>query len=306
MGRSARAPAPKPLSDQVVFLTGAAGGVGAEVAHRLHRKGTRLLLVDLDMVRLNELAASLGEDRVMTAVADVRDLGALQSAADRAVERFGGIDTVVANAGILSYGSVRQVDPLAFKRVLDVNVLGVFHTVRAALPSLIDRRGYILVVSSLAAYGGAPGLASYSASKAGVEHFANTLRLELAYLGVDVGSAHMALIDTPLLRDAKADLATFREMLTMQGPGNTVTSVQDCGKAFVSGIEARKHRVNCPRWVGLARWLRPLLATPIGERSMSKSARELLPGLDAEVAALGRSMGARSDLLTSAPEHPQG
>jgi NAD(P)-dependent dehydrogenase (short-subunit alcohol dehydrogenase family) len=91
----------------------------------------------------------------------------MERAVAEGVERFGGIDVVVANAGIASYGSVRAVDPAAFKRVLDINMLGVFHTVRAALPSLVERRGYVLVVSSLAAFAASPGLASYNASKAG-------------------------------------------------------------------------------------------------------------------------------------------
>jgi NAD(P)-dependent dehydrogenase (short-subunit alcohol dehydrogenase family) len=285
------------VDGKVVFITGAAGGVGTEVARRLHGKGAKLVLTDLDEMRLKELGAQLGDDRVLTVVADVRDLAALQAVVDQAIERFGGIDSVVANAGLVSYGSVLHVDPQAFKRVIDVNVLGVFHTVRAALPSVIDRRGYILIVSSLAAYGAAPGMASYSTSKAGIEHFANTLRVEVAHLGVDVGSAHMSLLDTPLFRDAKSDLATFREMLAVGGPGNTVTSVHKCGKAFVKGIEGRKRRINCPRWVGLVRWLRPLLATPVGERQMVKSSQDLLPRMDAEVAALGRHMSARTDAL---------
>ena len=113
---------------------------------------------------------------------------------------------MVANAGIASYGSVLQVDPEAFKRVLDVNLLGVFHTVRATLPALIDRRGYVLIVSSLAAFAAAPGMAPYDMSKAGNEHLANALRLEVGHLGVSVGSAHMSWIDTALVRDTKADL----------------------------------------------------------------------------------------------------
>ena len=90
---------------------------------------------------------------------------------------------VVANAGIASYGSVLAVDPATFKRVIDINLLGVFHTVRAALPSVIENKGYVLVVSSMAAFGAMAGLASYNASKAGVEHFANALRLEVKHLG---------------------------------------------------------------------------------------------------------------------------
>lgn len=144
------------LQGKVVFITGAARGIGAEVARRLHNKGAKLVLTDLSKSELAVMGAELGgDDRLLTVVADVRDLPAMQAAAETAVERFGGIDVVVANAGIASYGSVLKVDPQAFRRVLDVNLLGNFHTVRATLPALIDRRGYVLIVSSLAAFAGA-------------------------------------------------------------------------------------------------------------------------------------------------------
>lgn len=289
------------MNGKVVFITGGARGVGAEVARRLHAKGAKLVLTDLDKAPLDELADALGGDRVATAVADVRDLAAMQAAAALAVTRFGGIDVVVANAGIGSFGSIVNVDPEAFKRVLDVNVLGVFHTVRAALPALIERRGYVLVVSSLAAYAAAPGLASYNASKAGVEHFANALRLEVAHLGVDVGSAHMSWIDTPLVQEAKADLPSFRELLSrLPGPLKNTTTVEACGKAFVAGIEGRKRGVFCPGWVGLARWFKPVIGSPLGERETLKLTPELLPRMDAEAAALGRHFSARTEAL----EHP--
>jgi len=195
------------VNGKVALITGGANGIGAEVARRLHAKGAKLVLTDLDEVQLKDVATRLGENRVLTVVADVRELSAMQAAADKAIERFGGIDIVMANAGIATYGSVLHVDPEAFKTLIDVNVLGVFHTVRAALPSVIDRRGYVLIVSSGAAYLALPGMAPYNASKAGVEHLANALRLEVAHLGVDVGSAHMSWVDTPLVSDAKSDLS---------------------------------------------------------------------------------------------------
>lgn len=287
------------VNGKIVFITGGARGVGEEVARRLRSKGAKLVLTDLDAAPLTALAAELGGDEhVLTAVADVRDLPAMQQAADAAVERFGRIDIVMANAGIASFGSVMQVDPEAFKRVVDVNVVGVFNTVRATLPAIIESRGYVLVVSSLAAFTSAPGLAAYHASKAGAEYFANTLRLEVAHLGVDVGSAHMSWIDTPMVQDAKSDLATFREMLTrMPGPLKRTTTVTECGAAFVKGIEGRKSRIYCPEWVGLFRWIRPLVATPLGERDIRKFTPGLLPRLDAEASALGRSTGARTEAL---------
>ncbi|OBA71285.1 short-chain dehydrogenase [Mycobacterium sp. 1554424.7] len=281
------------LHGKVVFITGGARGIGAEVARRLRNKGARLVLTDLDKAELAAVAAELGEERVLTAVADVRDLPAMQAAADKAVERFGGIDVVVANAGIISYGSLLQVDPEAFKRLLDVNVLGVFHTVRATLPAVIDRRGYVLIVSSLAAYAAAPGLAPYNASKAGVEILANALRLEVGHRAVGVGSAHMSWIDTALIRDTKADMSAFREMLArFPWPLNKTTTVGECADAFVKGIEARADRIYCPRWVGLFRWIKPVLSTPVGELPIRKLTAELLPRIDAEVAALGRSTSA--------------
>lgn len=285
--------------DKVVFITGGARGIGAEVARRLHNKGAKLVLTDLGEAELGTIAAELaGDDRLLTVVADVRDLPAMRAAADQAVEKFGGIDIVIANAGIASYGSVLQVDPDAFKRVLDVNVLGVFHTVRATLPAVIERRGYVLIVSSLAAYAALPGFAPYNATKAGVEMFANALRLEAARHGVSVGSAHMSWIDTPLVRDAKADVPAFNKLVAkLPWPLNQTTSVNKCAAAFVKGIEGRKSRVYCPGWVGLVRWLKPVLSMPIGELPIRNTAAELVPQLDAEVAALGRSTSAYNQAL---------
>lgn len=285
----------KSVRGNVVLITGGANGIGAEVARRVHAKGAKLILTDVDETLLKEVAARLGEDRVLTVVADVRDLGEMQSATDKGIDRFGGIDIVVANAGIGVFGSVLNVDPAAFKTLLDINALGVFHTVRAALPSVIERRGYVLVVSSLAAYTPVPGSASYSLAKAGVEHFANALRLEVAHHGVDVGSAHMSWIDTPLVRESKADLSSFRDMIaSLPGPLSETTSVEKCGEAFVEGIEGRKRQINCPGWVGLFRWLRPVLTLPFGQAQFVKDLPQRLAQMDAESATLGRSMSART------------
>jgi NAD(P)-dependent dehydrogenase (short-subunit alcohol dehydrogenase family) len=285
------------LRDKTVLITGGALGIGAETARRLHDQGAKLVLVDLDQAALEKTAGELGPD-VVHVVGDVRELADMERAVAEGVERFGGIDVVVANAGIASYGSVRAVDPAAFKRVLDINVLGVFHTVRAALPTLVERRGYVLVVSSLAAFAASPGLASYNASKAGAEQFANALRLELKHEGVDVGVAHMSWIDTPLVRDAKDDLPSFRKMMASAPyPINKTTSVEACAKAFVAGIEGRKRTVFVPGWVGAAKRLRNLINSPIGERDTLKHTRKLLPLMDEEVRRLGRSTSSRNVTL---------
>jgi NAD(P)-dependent dehydrogenase (short-subunit alcohol dehydrogenase family) len=135
-------------------------------------------------------------------------------------------------------------------------------------------------------------------SKAGNEHLANALRLEVGHLDVGVGSAHMSWIDTAMFRDSKADLPSYGQMLAkLPWPLNQTTSVDKCADAFVKGIEDRADRVYCPRWVGLFRWLKPVLSTRVGELPIRKSTPELVPQMDAEVAALGRSTSAYTEEL---------
>jgi NAD(P)-dependent dehydrogenase (short-subunit alcohol dehydrogenase family) len=283
------------LKNKVVLITGGARGIGAATARAVAAKGGKLVLTDVDQAPLDELAAELGPDTALAVLADVTDLASMKEAVAAGVARFGGIDVVMANAGIASYGSVQGVDPATFRRVIDINVNGVFHTVRAALPSVIERKGYVLVVSSLAAFAAAPGLAAYNASKAGAEHFANALRLELHHQGVAVGVAHMSWIDTPLVQDAKRDLKAFEEMISkLPGPLSKTTSVEACVSAFVAGIEKRKRRIFVPGWVGLIRRQRNLLASPLGERTTLTHVPRLLPMMDEEVRQLGRSTSARN------------
>jgi NAD(P)-dependent dehydrogenase (short-subunit alcohol dehydrogenase family) len=133
-------------------------------------------------------------------------------------------------------------------------------------------------------------------SKAGNEHMANALRMEVAHLGVGVGTAHMSWVDTAMVRDTKADLPAFAELLSrLPWPLNKTTSVNKCAAAFVAGIEGRKSHVYCPGWVAAFRWLKPVLSTRLGEASTLKTAAEVLPKMDAQVAALGRFSSAYNE-----------
>jgi NAD(P)-dependent dehydrogenase (short-subunit alcohol dehydrogenase family) len=266
------------------------------------RKGAKVVLVDLDAEPLRALEDELGRDNAAAVIADVCDLDEMHAAVDHGLQRFGRLDVVMANAGIASYGSLLATDPDAFRRVIDVNVIGVFHTIRAALPHVIERKGYVLIVSSLAAYAGAPGLVAYATSKAGVEHMANALRPEVAHHGVMVGSAHMSWIDTPLVQDAKKDLSAFQIMLDkLPGPLGRTTTVEKCADAFVRGIEKRAIRVSVPRWVNAIRWLKPALSTAVAGRQTARDAAEVVPLMDREVAAMGRSLSERTAALEKSP-----
>jgi NAD(P)-dependent dehydrogenase (short-subunit alcohol dehydrogenase family) len=281
--------------DQVILITGGARGIGAETAKALAARGARVVLTDLDRAALDETVAAIGAENALGVVADVCDLAAMEAAVAAAVERFGRLDTAIANAGIASYGSVLHTDPAVFRRVMDINVLGVFHTARAALPALIESKGYLLVVSSLAAFAAAPGLSAYNASKAGAEHFANAVRLEVAHQGVTVGCAPMSWIDTPLVQAAKADLPAFQELLTkLPYPLGKTTDVESCVKAFVKGVEKRQRHVYCPGWVRGIGLNRNVVNSAAGAIPVLRHVPRLLPQMDAQVAALGRATSARN------------
>jgi NAD(P)-dependent dehydrogenase (short-subunit alcohol dehydrogenase family) len=273
------------LEQRVILVTGAARGIGEHTARRAAARGARLSLVGLEPDRLEKLAAELGEPHVWYE-ADVTDQAALDRAVAGTVDQLGGIDAVVANAGVANRGTVATGPVSALARTIEVNLLGVVRTVSATLPHVVARRGYYLLVSSAAAFTAAPGMAAYCAAKAGVEQFGNALRLEVAHCGVGVGVAHPSWVDTDLVRNAVTDLASFRRTLRrLPWPLGTMTPVGDCAESFVDAIVRRRRRVFVPRGVALVHTLRTLVLGPVGEAAMRRHARRAVPELEAETRA---------------------
>jgi len=257
---------------KTVFITGAARGLGAETARRVAARGANVALVGLEPEELARVAAQCGSNAAWFEC-DVTDTDALARAVDGAVERFGGIDVVMANAGIAPGGMVRSTDPVAFERTIEINLLGVWRTVRATLPQVIDRRGYVLVIASLAAAVHGPGMAAYSASKAGAEAFGDSLRAEVRHLGVNVGVGYFSFIDTDMVRggDAHPALGSIREQTGW--PFNKTYPLSQAGKAIADGIENRK------RWVVVPSWGRALLVfrtaiAPLLDKAAADTAAE--------------------------------
>jgi NAD(P)-dependent dehydrogenase (short-subunit alcohol dehydrogenase family) len=243
---------------QVVLVTGAARGIGAESARRLAAKGARVALVGLEREDLERTAAACGPEADWFE-ADVTDPEALDSAVSGAVERFGGIDHVVANAGVAPAGSVHHIAPEAFGRTIEVNLLGAWRTVRACLPHVIERRSYVLVVASLAAAAHLPGMAAYAASKAGVEAFADSLRVELGHLGVDVGVAYFSWIGRDMVAGADSHPALGFARAKLPGPFGKTYPVSLVGDAVADAVERRRRRVFVPGWIRAVLALRGLL-----------------------------------------------
>jgi len=251
------------LDGKTVFITGAARGIGAEAAKQLRAKGARVALAGLEPELLEERAAELGGDTAWFE-ADVSDGDAVAAAVERAVERFGGLDVVIANAGVAGGGPVASMDPDAFETVIDVNLLGVYRTVRAALPHVTARGGYVLPIASLAAALHGPMMSAYAASKAGVEAFADSLRVEVRHTGTAVGCAYFSFIDTDMVRRGFERASAQRAKERLRGPLKP-PPVSVAGAAVVRGVEKRARFVYAPRWVLPALYLRTLLQ-PLSER----------------------------------------
>jgi len=251
------------VNGRVVLVTGAARGIGAEVARRLRANGARLVLTGLEGERLERLAAELGPDAIAVE-ADVTDGEALDAAVDAAIDAFGGIDVVVANAGIAASGTVLGQDPAAFDKTIEVNLLGAHRTLRAAGPHVVARRGYLLVVASAAAALHNPMMAAYSASKAGAEALANSLRQEVAHTGTRVGVAYFSFIDTDMVRTGFSWRSSEIMRERAGGPFNHVTPLPVAGERVVAGIERRARRIVVPRWVAPILDLRGVLQ-PLAE-----------------------------------------
>lgn len=278
----------KDFTGKVALITGAARGIGAGVAGGFVARGGKVALVGLEPELLTELSDDLG-DAAAWWEADVRDGEAVAAAINAAAAHFGRIDFVLANAGIASYGTVRQIDDTAFERVVDVNINGVFRTLKYATPHLEKTKGYALVVASMASFAPLAGLASYNASKAGAESLGLAYKQEVAHLGIDVGVCHPSWIDTDIVRNAEADLPSFRKIRTkLPYPANSTTSVEDCVEHILRGFAKRKSRVYIPKGVLIANWTKSLSSSPVMWPIVRKLAGGNVPQLEKEVNALGR------------------
>jgi len=214
------------LDGRVVLITGAASGIGAATALEVLAHGGIPVLVDCDAEPLAQMAQRCGP-QTLHWVADVTQLQAMQDLVEKTLAELGRIDIVFANAGVAAFGPIAYIDPEAWKRCFEVNVFGVFNTVRAALPAIMRQRGYVLINASVSSFAHPPVMSAYAASKSAAEAMGNSLRIEMAAHGVGVGVVHAGWVRTPLVTEGALHPGFVRLRATMPGPLRSETSPEE-------------------------------------------------------------------------------
>jgi NAD(P)-dependent dehydrogenase (short-subunit alcohol dehydrogenase family) len=286
------------LNGKVALVTGGARGIGFETARQMHERGASVAIVDLDADEARDAAERIGE-RAIGIAGDVTDAGAMRAAVAEVVERFGGLDVAMANAGIAppSIATMRSVPAEEWERVIDVNLLGVWHTVRAALPQVSERQGHIVVVASVAAFANGMLGSSYMVSKAAVEQMGRALRTELTPFGASASVAYFRWVDTRMVQEtfSRPGAGTLEE-IAPDFLMRRITPPQ-AGAAVVKGIEERAPRIFAPRGWRYLSALRGVL-NPLLDRRSER---------DRRIAAAIRDADARaaSDADAPVPAEPR-
>jgi NAD(P)-dependent dehydrogenase (short-subunit alcohol dehydrogenase family) len=272
------------LNGKVALVTGAARGIGYETARQMHLRGASVAVLDLDAGEAREAAERIGE-RAIGIGADVTDHGAMMAAVAETVERFGGLDVAVANAGIAQSRlmTTRAIGTEEWERVFEVDLLGVWRTCRAALPQIVERRGQLVLISSVYAFMNGMANSPYAVAKAGVESMGRALRTELLPQGASATVGYFGWVDTRLVQDAFAqeDSAKLNEF-TPEWLLKRITP-DEAAAGLVRGIEERAPRVFMPKWWRYVSAMRGVIM-PLLDRRMERDDRmaAFLRDLDAK------------------------
>jgi NAD(P)-dependent dehydrogenase (short-subunit alcohol dehydrogenase family) len=274
------------LKEKVILITGGGRGIGAATAMELTRRGALPVLADIDGEALARTAAQMSP-APLTVELDVTDQQACEAAVERVLRERGRLDVVWANAGIGSLGPLILTDPTAWRRTVEVNLIGSYYTVRAGLAAVIEQQGYVALTASLASFAHGPQMSAYSASKAGAEAMANSLRIEVAQYGVDVATIHPSWIDTEMVREGYESRSFQILRAALRPPFKRTYPVERAVKDIVAGFEARRRRICTPKLVYAAQALRPLLTTRLMERDQLSVAPDMERAFREDVAERG-------------------
>ncbi len=260
------------LEGRVVLVTGGARGIGLAIANSAAARGAKIVLVNLDEDVAAETATTINGD-AMGYGADVSDRTKIEAAFARAIDHFGRIDVVVANAGVAPpVTTAIGIDPEDWERVVRVNLYGVWHTVRAGMSEVVANQGQFVLVSSSYAFMNGALNSSYATAKAGVEALGRSLRPELIPLGASATVCYFGWITTRMVTGAFSEpIATRMRKLAPRFMTRQIP-VARAGEAVVEGIETRAPRVIVPAEYAVFFWLRGILG-PLMDRRFATDER---------------------------------
>jgi NAD(P)-dependent dehydrogenase (short-subunit alcohol dehydrogenase family) len=244
------------LEGRRVLITGAARGIGAQLARRLHDRGARVALLGLEPELLEATASDCGDAPWYEC--DVTDRDQVETSVRAVVDRLGGLDVAVANAGVGAQMTLVDGDAEVWDKTFAVNLMGSYNLVRAAGAHVSHPDGYFLLTASLAAALHLPLMSAYCASKAAVESLGDSLRIELRPSGAKVGVAYYSELDTEMTTRGFATEAAARTPLG----GRRRVPVSPVGPAINAlerGIRRRSRRIVSPPWVAAVLPIRMLV-----------------------------------------------
>jgi NAD(P)-dependent dehydrogenase (short-subunit alcohol dehydrogenase family) len=271
------------LAGKVVLITGGNGGIGAETARALLARGAQVAVADIDPATPTR-ARELDPRRALGCVADVRDRASLDAAVAATVDRFGRVDVVIANAGLLAKAAtLRNTSVADLEATLAVNVTGVANTVAAALPQVIATRGQVVLISSVFAFLNGMGTIPYAMSKSAVEQLGRGLRIELADHGVSVLTAYFSLVQTDMIaRGVDEDPVVMELLGALPAPMLKRITPAQAAAGIVGGLETRAVRVTRPQLWRPVSTLRGLLNPALDARfARDRRILDVLGRLDA-------------------------
>ena len=237
------------LADKVVLITGAGGGLGSRLAGVLTQRGARVALLDIDFDAAQRAASVLDEQRVIALAGDVTDLTSMRDAVQRIIGAFGHLDVAVANAGVLGRGATfRNLTTTEIDRVLAINVMGAVNTAAAAMEAVIERRGQIVMISSVYAFVNGAGALPYAMSKAAVAQLGRGLAAELAPHGASALTAYFSLLNTDMIGNGVDAHPEVSELLSLT-PKYFLKRIDPtiAATAIADGLETRAQLIVTPR-----------------------------------------------------------
>ena len=259
-------------SDKTALVTGASSGIGAALARRLAAAGARVALAGRDQARLDGVAAECRAwgGPTATVAGDLTHAATRERAVAAAVDLGGGIDLLVQSAGVTMNARFEDLDPAVLRSIFEIDFFAVVDLTRLALPSLRERRGRILVISSLTGLVAPPTRSAYAAAKHALHGFFGSLRVELRKSRVGVTIACPGYVSTPMRIHAL--LGDGSEQGHDQAEGRKMVTADQVAEASLRGVEKRRRLVLIGRDTRLARRL-SLLAPGLLDRMLARSTR---------------------------------